>query len=617
MNSKFKHSISWLLVLLLTSTAIGQSNNSTNGFGQFVKTNKESDDKHYLFTKNVLDNLVHAMGSTGVTQLPLKIINDKNEVAFINSKGIFVSEKFVELCWTFKENADDAMAYILAHELGHYKKEHFFASEFGSAYASTDWGNKMSAVFDNQKEMGILETEADEYGLYFSYSAGYNTFGIAHDVIENIYQAFDLPDTMAGYPPKEFRQLQAAKAQEKVEEFIPVFEIGNYLNVLAGQASENQKTKLLTSSQKCYYHLIDNKITTIEMYNNLGLNFLSQALTYKEIDYALPMELDFYTRLYVKSTTISNGQGWGDSGDDWGSGEDEDPPPPPPLPEPSDTLNLIDFEIKDQFLEAIEKARSYFEMCLTLDRNYTASYNNLAAVNLLLGEYEEAFAKARKALRLAKKENDIVTERNAVDLLVLTHFFMEENEDCLEYLYLSKEMESPIYNTNYKFISESIVIEDTSLAKSIKGITSATFELYSMSDYDAREKVNDKQLYDIAYELMFETFWLDQRKDIANGTAEIIKHKVDGQNFYIFNNIDRGEPSDRFAFYDVDESTQTKTYRGIMIADTLQKVIDAYGNPIKVITGNRYNYWVYYNQNIIVKIKDDNTVGGWVFYDVE
>ncbi|MEZ5023440.1 MAG: hypothetical protein R2728_09310 [Chitinophagales bacterium] len=73
MKSKLKHSISWLLVLLLTSTAIGQSNNSTNGFGQFVNTNKESNDQHYLFTKSVLDNLVHAMGGADITQLPLKL----------------------------------------------------------------------------------------------------------------------------------------------------------------------------------------------------------------------------------------------------------------------------------------------------------------------------------------------------------------------------------------------------------------------------------------------------------------------------------------------------------------------------------------------------------------
>ncbi|MEZ5023438.1 MAG: tetratricopeptide repeat protein [Chitinophagales bacterium] len=453
-----------------------------------------------------------------------------------------------------------------------------------------------------------------------------------NDLVDHIYEEFNLPDTMPGYPPKEFRKLQSVKAQERVAQFIPVFEIGNFLNVLAGQAEENQKDRLLTSSQKCYHHLIDNKITTIEMYNNLGLNYLSKAIMHKEVDYALPMELDFYTRLYVESQS-GNGQGWGsdEEEDGWGSvdeewdddrkGDGKSPPPPPPPPSP-DLSEIIDegweaiYDLEDPFVESIEMARIYFEKCLALDRNYTAAYNNLAATNLLLEEYEEAYAKARKALRLAQKEQDVVTERNAVDLLVLTHFFMDESEECLEYLHLSKEMESPIYNVNYKFISQSIVIEDTTLAKSINGVTNATFQLYIMSDYDDREKINNEQLYDIAYELMFETDSIDQEIEIDNGTAEIISHKIDDQNFYIFNNIEEGTKYDRFAFYDVDETTQTKTQRGITIADSLQKVIDAYGQPIKVISGNRYNYWVYYNQNTIVKIKEDNTVGGWVFYDV-
>ncbi|MEZ5004234.1 MAG: hypothetical protein R2730_14480 [Chitinophagales bacterium] len=620
----------YFILILLFSSVILESTHAQNGF-QSLHSKKK--DQHYLFTQSVLNNLVEAM-DISITQLPLKIISDKNEVAFINTEGIFVSEKFVELCWSLGANADDAMAYILAHELGHYKMDHFFALEFGSAYASTDWGSKMSDVFFDQKEMGIFETEADEYGLYFSYSAGYNTFDIGHDLIARIYHDFDLPDSMAGYPPKAFRQLQAIRAQESVEQLIPVFEIGNYMNILAGQAKEDAKKRLLTSSQKCYFHLIDNKITTIEMYNNLGLNFLSEALIFKQVEFALPMELDFYTRLYVKSPTIIENEdweieeeddGWGSVDEEWGDEEEEESPSPPPPPSPDPDLSeFIDdegweteYEPEDPFLESIEKARIYFERCLTIDRSYAAAYNNLAATNLLLEEYEEAFAKARKALRLAKQENDVVTERNAIDLLVLIHFFMDEPEDCLDYMYLSKDNESPIFTINYEYISKTMSIADSSLAEKVEGVSKVTAVSYDMVEYDELEKIGDKLLYDITYELLFETDSVDQRISLANATAQIIKHEVEQHDFYVFSNIDRGSFTDRFAFYDVTESSDVPTFKGVMMNDSLEKVTAGYGQPIKIISGNRYDYWIYYNHNIIFKIKQDNTVGGWVFYDVE
>ncbi len=121
-----------------------------SGFGKIPKSGLGTDmpDPYMEFTKPILQNLLKSIGKTDLNDRPLNIIENDREVAYINSKGINVSTKFIDLCRSMGDKSESAMAYVLAHEIGHKEKDHFFALEFGSAYASTDWGNKIRSAYD-------------------------------------------------------------------------------------------------------------------------------------------------------------------------------------------------------------------------------------------------------------------------------------------------------------------------------------------------------------------------------------------------------------------------------------------------------------------------------------
>ena len=554
------------------------------GFGNDI------DESYYEFVRPVLKNLLTAMGKTDIKGLTLTIINDNHSVAYINAKGIHISTKFIDLCKTMEDGGDDALAYVLAHELGHQEKDHFFALKFGSAYANSEWGEKIMNSFGDINQMGILETEADEFGLFFSYSAGYNTLEIAEQVIDKIYETFNLPDQMVGYPPKDFRKKQAAIARQNVNQLIPVFEIGNFLNLLAANELGDSKRRLLHSSRKCYHHILNEKITTIEMYNNLGVSYLNEALSLKRFLFALPTELDFYTRMYIK----------GQSGVGAGPGGIDNPPVK---------------TTKELFNEALEQAARYFEKCIQLDRDYIKAYNNLAATNLLWQEFDEAFAKSRKALRLAKKNEDKIGERNAIDMLALVHFFLEEEQDSYEYLELSKEMQSPIYAINHEFVkgyhNSGLGFDPTRTAD-----LEINHDLYIRPEFDSMETVNGQLLYDIAYNMLGNEEQ-DESWYLGIDKAEIAKKEIDGHPFYIYSNLSQRGRSAYYSFYFVDNDAKKSTRLQIKLGDSSERVLSKYQKPAKIISGNQHDYWVYFNHNIIFRLNAEGKVASWIFYDVE
>ncbi|MCB0502406.1 MAG: hypothetical protein KDD32_06965 [Bacteroidetes bacterium] len=89
------------------------------------------------------------------------------------------------------------------------------------------------------------------------------------------------------------------------------------------------------------------------MYNNLGVNYVNRAInaiSTAEFPYALPMEIDFNSRLY--STT-----GSGTKGDD-----------------------QLGWEKNEKIInEWLTQAKAYFEEAIKIDENYLKANNNLNA----------------------------------------------------------------------------------------------------------------------------------------------------------------------------------------------------------------------------------------------
>jgi len=86
------------------------------------------------------------------------------------------------------------------------------------------------------------------------------------------------------------------------------------MTVLASGKMSGTTNDLIDNANSCYKHIISQKITTPEMYNNLGVNFVTKALALMDKDvfnYALPVEIDFSSRIYstLDGTKGTDGNG--------------------------------------------------------------------------------------------------------------------------------------------------------------------------------------------------------------------------------------------------------------------------------------------------------------------
>ncbi len=577
-----------------------------NGFGIPKGGLEQKMNSDYNTVKRVVTHILKASGRSDLRNPPIKIIDDPNEVAFIHPKtGINVSHKFLEVCKSFGKDAETALAFVLAHELGHYINDHFFSFEYGSAYASTEWGQQMKKAYMPIKDMGYYESQADEFGLFVSYTAGYNTLEIGPQVIDRIYEAFSLPEELPGYPPKSFRKDQIEIAKKKVQDLIPVFEAGNILSLLSGAAIGNEKMEVTKAAISCYDHIIQSKITTAEMYNNIGINYLHMALTEKadEIKLAFPIEIDFKSRLYIKSVTGS-GKGPGDPDLGWGDDEDTEEPDPDAL-----------------FKEYLYQAEAFLDKALSIDKNYLPANNNKVIVAILSQDLDEAEYLAKKAAKKAKQFQSKIDERNAHDLLYIIYMLNDDTETALKYYNLATAMNSPYTVFNEKKIKNPKYNPQSEIDNSnAQGLADVKFAVdprdYQRPFDNDQEKINGMTLWDITNQYIYDGKDIQTWNVGNDNKAQIGKDIIDDGELVIFLRLDRGQFNGAYSFYQVDNTFTGNTMKDIKVGNNSEQVVTAYNNPHHVVSSTQHDYWVYIKNNIIFKIDQKDQVDGWIYYDI-
>ena len=92
--------------------------------------------------------------------------------------------------------------------------------------------------------MRLYETQADEYGMYYAFSAGYRTLYIGDKVLDSIYTWFHLNEQLPGYPSLTERKQISIEARANIAKLIPVFETGNNCLLLAQMMGGDQQMLL-------------------------------------------------------------------------------------------------------------------------------------------------------------------------------------------------------------------------------------------------------------------------------------------------------------------------------------------------------------------------------------
>jgi tetratricopeptide (TPR) repeat protein len=303
---------------------------------------------------------------TKQTSMVAYMMNDKDGFPMIGFE-----EKAFDICASLGNRRDDAIAYLIGHEITHHNMKHQWGRQFTSAYSITNLGKTIRGIDSD----GIVrfETQADERGGILSYLAGFNTSGLGEKLLTAIYDGYGIQDGPR-YPTRQER-IQIAKMQDSiVSTYIKVFEAGNYSALL----------KEYDVAISCYEYVIGKSFHSREIYNNLGVIYFLKGLDMadmEDIRFIYPVEIDLESRI-----TRGGTKGFGD-------------------------------DVRSTF----EKALEYFEKAAQFDKSYSTALLNKSCALTVLEQYTDAEYWSKKAIELATKEGRTSVLNNSKLVLALVH----------------------------------------------------------------------------------------------------------------------------------------------------------------------------------------------------
>lgn len=538
----------------------------------FVETNNETSAKLKAITTEVFQDLIRSIGRRDPTPPRLKLVADNSIVAQLTPRGeMEVGEKFVQLCLGFGSNAKNALALVLGHELGHYYGDHSWGQEYGSAYASTTWGEKVIDTDKNSKEAGIYETQADEYGLFYSYAAGYNTFGIAGEVLDKIYEVYDLPNEIPGYPSLDDRKKLAKVAGENVEKLIPIFEAGNLTSILSHIGAREYKLSILDFSSNCFEHIINSDFTSREIFNNIGVNKAYAALELFDreyLTYAYPIELDLESRLSPTPRTF-------------GYTESE--------------------RMRNAFLE---EAEGYFNEARKLDKSYCPAYINLACVFDLKEKYRYALLEAEEGYTLGEKQNDEKLMADALEIWGISAANTGDKVMAQAKFKEAQKLGSLLSDHNLKILDGEKISVKREDSNAIDDLFGGALD---------GETVKGKAVRDIFREVGKNYDYVQQLKDRSGFVAK----KDLGEGDLLTLGCKGSECKYKaIAFYLTHDDTSLTTSKGTKLGDSINKVEKAHGEPNKIITTATYNYYIYKDASLMLRFDKNNVLVRMAIYEI-
>jgi hypothetical protein len=249
---------------------------------------------------NVYDEIVTAIGDKSRPAPALRMVASKNKVAAYlpgDKNRIEFEYAAYDICKSLGKDSLNAVAFILAHELGHYYRNHRSLSEAASAYASLDIGEKLAAAKISMDTTVRYETDADEFACFYSKIAGYSIEG-SDEYLRAIYKGYSLPDNINRYPSLNDRCAISRKIQKETKELNKLFELANVLLL---------EEEYFTAGF-LFKNILNKRFGSREIMNNLGVCLAMQGLQYapeewKELVY--PFALDPKSRAGNDNRAIS------------------------------------------------------------------------------------------------------------------------------------------------------------------------------------------------------------------------------------------------------------------------------------------------------------------------
>lgn len=522
----------------------------------------------------VFDRLVTAYARIEPSIPRLQIVPGHNGKAETTHDGrILIDEGMIEVCRKMGKDSMDAMAFIIGHELAHHYNHHFWASHFGTAFADERWGQMIDSLGSEEEFIQFYETQADDFGLFFAYVAGYQPFGISEKLYRTIYETFELPDKLKGYPSLEERIRIAGMAEERVAKLVPIFKAGKYLYILSAAEEGKYKELLLGKSRECFETLVDRKMVNREIFNNLGVVYLQLALAIldkQEHPYNYPVVFDEDSRIIKDygSATGTKGHGWAD--------------------------------VEAHAMQLLSHAIRYLDQATDLDHSYGIGYLN-QCIGYYLSKMPFDAAYYLEKARMAALEADdemLLAACMEMEAIIATS---EDVERAVTLFNKAEQMGSPLAAIN-RTIARNGPIAGQSVTPPM-----------GLPGFGARESVHGTQLQDM-YSEVWRKMGPENRFRIANGGYFFLYPEEQGDFYVTECNESSGCPFRALVFFEFNDGYAQPTAKGINKGDRLEQVQRLYGKEAVVITTGTWTYYLYKGPNILFQIGKDDYVANWVIY---
>lgn len=404
----------------------------------------------YKRISTIYNNLVNARGDFRSPVPPLFLKDEEGYVAYIdyNLNEITLEKKAYDVC---KKHGDNAIAFLLAHELTHYYEKHAWRNSFVRQNSDLDIGQNLKTIQD-----GILnETEADYLGGFLAYTAGYGLFADAGKVISDLYAAYGLQENLPGYPSKSDRIELCDRSAKNLEQLVDAFEMGNMLYA-ADMKSEAYR----------YYQYVLNHYPSRELYNNQGTIAVLSA-----------MELMDKSELKYKYVTVLdlNFEGSKDASK-------------------SVTQQISDF---------LDQAIIHFNSAINLDPSYAPAYLNKANAYALKKQWKKAdFYLNQEALPIAQSSNGKY-DKTILDIEVLNGIILAEKgmtNEAEAVFIKAAQNNSEIAKINLAILKNEIVLENKDNTKAplsevkMEGISVKSYLDNPESDGSVHQQILEEKL---------------------------------------------------------------------------------------------------------------------------
>ena len=249
--------------------------------------------------EEIFEDLIVGIGNNSIYRPSLEISNEEGSVAYFSDYTVTIEIKLINL-FCGHENFDDKVAYILGHELAHHYLSHSWMANTGLGYSSSigSFIEENSTMYSKDQRK-LSESQADLFAGFYGKISGYNTLVNAKQAIKDVYEAYQLPKEIIGYPSYDERLEIIDSKIDNANDLAMIFELGNVL--LFGGEHE--------LSKYCYEFILRDRFNSREIYNNLGLAYLLYGISISEPPLSgllFPVSIDQSTRAEVNLTTSAN-----------------------------------------------------------------------------------------------------------------------------------------------------------------------------------------------------------------------------------------------------------------------------------------------------------------------